>query len=155
MISKKIKVFTLNRSCIEYFGKHCCEITYKRSLIVLHVYFFSLFPIAPLFSYRPPIAPFLLTAPLNLANAPWGAVAPTLGTTALGYISVQFSSVQFIPISMKRSATRTITKNFKFSNSKSTCFIASFCFIRKKNTLTTLLSLAYQGAVLNFSKISK
>ena len=85
MISKKIKVFTLNRSCIEYFGKHCCEITYKRSLIVLHVYFFSLFPIAPLFSYRPPIAPFLLTAPLNIANAPWGAVAPTLETTGLTY----------------------------------------------------------------------
>ena len=42
-----------------------------------------MFPIAPLFSYRPPIAPFLPTAPLNLANAPWGAVAPTLGNTAL------------------------------------------------------------------------
>ena len=79
---KKIKVFTLNRSCIEYFGKHCCKITYKRSLIVLHVYFFSLFPIAPLFSYRPLTVPFLLTALLNLANASWGAVAPTLGTTA-------------------------------------------------------------------------
>ena len=83
VISKKIKVFTLNRSFIEYFGKHCCKITYKRSLIVLHVYFFSLFPIAPLFSYRPLTALFLLTAPLNLVKSPWGVVAPTLGTTAL------------------------------------------------------------------------
>ena len=103
MISKKIKVFTLNRSCIEYFGKHCCKITYKRSLIVLHVYFFSLFPIATLFSYRPPIAPFLLTAPLNLANAPWGAVAPTLGTTAL-------NDFYFI----KKVANKEIFKNFCF-----------------------------------------
>ena len=82
MISKKIKIFTLNRSCIEYFGKHCCKITYKRSLIILHVYFFSLFPIAPCSLTAPQSPPFFLP-PLNLANAPWGAVAPTLGTTGL------------------------------------------------------------------------
>ena len=32
---------------------------------------------------RPPTAPFCLTAPLDLSNAPRGAISPTLGTTDL------------------------------------------------------------------------
>ena len=110
---KKIKVFTLNRSCIEYFGKHCCKITYKRSLIVLYVYFFSLFPIAPLFSYRPLTAPFLLTVPLNLANAPWGAVAPTLETTAL---NERYKFVKSIKLCQKCLSSKHRTPTCKRTN---------------------------------------
>ena len=77
-----ILYFFLQGGGAAHFGKHCCKTTYKKSLIVPHVYFFSLFPIVPLCCYRPHTAPFLLTTALNLANVSWGAVAPTLGTTA-------------------------------------------------------------------------
>ena len=63
-----------------------------------------MFPIAPLFSYRPPIAPFLLTAPLNLANAPWGAVAPTLGTTVLEESAAK--KIAQVPLSARTVAKR-------------------------------------------------
>jgi len=48
--------------------------------------FFNAFTAPLQFSHRPPNAPVVITAPLDRSSAHQGAVAPTLGITALEYI---------------------------------------------------------------------